>query len=369
MFRRRIPLALVLLLAAAALSASSLPDPADAWGMRTGAPDVRSMGPMAFAPDGVLFIGDSDGAAIHAIRIEDDPGAGAAQPIDVAGIDARIAAALGTTADQLLIHDMAVHPQSRNVYLTVSRGRGNGSQPVLLRVTREGGIEQVVLENVDFSTAAIPDAPDADPEARRDPRTFTVTDLAFADGDVFIAGLSNEEFSSAFRRMPFPFDGGMATTTLEIYHVSHGRNETHAPVMTFMPEQIDGTTYILAAYTCTPLVAFPIDALNDGDHVFGRTVAELGAGNQPLDIIGFERDGRKQILIANSRHPLMRIDPADVAGAPGLTSPTEEPGIPRTALERTGIRQLADLNADHVVVLHTTTTGGVDLKSLPKSSL
>jgi hypothetical protein len=169
--------------------------------------------------------------------------------------------------------------------------------------------------------------------------------------------------------MAFPFDGGMSTTTLEIYHVSHGRNETNAPVMTFLPRRIDGSVWILAAYTCTPLVAFDIDALRDGDHVVGRTVAELGAGNQPLDMIAYERDGREQILIANSRHPLMRLAPSDIVAAPALTSPTEETGIPRVVLERSGVRQLDDLNADWVVVLQTGVGGGIDLRSLAKSSL
>jgi hypothetical protein len=71
----------------------------------------------------------------------------------------------------------------------------------------------------------------------------------------------------------------------EIRHVSHGQNETHAPVMVFMPHDIAGETHILAAYTCTPLVAFPVEDLADGARVFGKTVAELGAGNRPLDII------------------------------------------------------------------------------------
>jgi hypothetical protein len=107
---------------------------------------------------------------------------------------------------------MAVHPVSRNVYITAMRGRWAGAQSVLLRVTRDADIEIVELDDVMFSTAAIPNAPASDPAARRNPRTFTVTDLAFADGRVWVAGLSNEEFSSAFRQMPFPFGDGMTTT-------------------------------------------------------------------------------------------------------------------------------------------------------------
>lgn len=337
-------------------------------GLRRGAPDVQSLGPMTFGPDDILFVGDSEGATIHAIRIEDDvSGEGV---IDIAGIDRRIADALGTSPDQILIRDMAVHPTSHNVYITATRGRGADGQPVLLRVTRDADrpIQVVDLQNVQFSSAGIPNAPAADPSARRNPRTFTVTDLAFADGKVWVAGLSNEEFSSAFRQMPFPFGDGMTTTTLEIYHVSHGQNETHAPVMTFTPRLIDGQLNILAAYTCTPLVAFPAESLKDGEHVFGRTVADLGAGNQPLDMITYTYGGEDHILIANSRHALMHVAPSDVGGAPALVSPTKDMGIPRSNVAEPGITQLAELDADHVIVIRSG-DNGADLRTLAKASL
>ena len=68
---------------------------------------------------------------------------------------------------------------------------------------------------------------------------------------MYVAGLSNEEFASNFRRLAFPFNDHMDATSLEIFHVAHGRYETHAPVRTFMPFEIDGEPQILAAYTCT----------------------------------------------------------------------------------------------------------------------
>jgi hypothetical protein len=364
----RLGFGLFLAAAVTTVAAFANPDRSLTEGMRVGAPDVRSLGPMTFGPENILFVGDSEGAAIHAIRIED--GAAATGPIEMAGIDRRIAEVLGTPVDQLLIRDMAVHPVSRNVYITAMRGRGAGSVPVLLRVTRhtDRPIEIVELDNVMFSTAAIPNAPASDPSARRNPRTFTVTDLAFADGRVWVAGLSNEEFSSAFRQMPFPFGDGMTTTTLEFYHVSHGESETHAPVMTFTPKTIGGTLQILAAYTCTPLVAFPASDLKDGQHVVGRTVAELGAGNQPLDMITYTHGGSDHILIANSRHALMHVSPSDVVAANALVSPTKDEGITRTNVAEPGITQLADLDADHVVIIRSG-ENGLDLRSIAKSSL
>jgi hypothetical protein len=37
------------------------------WGLKEGAPDLKSAGQLAFGPDGVLFVGDAKGAAVFAI--------------------------------------------------------------------------------------------------------------------------------------------------------------------------------------------------------------------------------------------------------------------------------------------------------------
>lgn len=334
-----------------------------------GAPEFKTLGAMTFGPGNVLLIGDSEAGNVLAIEVPDAARGGGA--IELAGIDQRIAQVLGTTASEVVINDLAVHPASKNVYLTVNRGRGAGAQSVLLRVTRDANrpIEEVSLTNVRFSVAPIPNAPAANPGARRNPRTVTVTDLAFADGQVWIAGLSNEEFSSAFRRIAYPFNQSMATTTLQIYHVSHGANETNAPVMTFIPQQINGKQYMLAAYTCTPLVAFEVSGLKDRAHVVGRTVAELGAGNQPIDMVAFTKDGKQSILVANSRHPLMRIDATEIANGASLELPSKDLGISRTPLTSpSGVRQLADLDAERVVVIQSG-PNGLDLRSIAKSTL
>ncbi len=364
MKRSRVVGSLFVLAMGAALSAWVQPN-----GGHLTAPEVRSLGVMTFGADNTLFIGDSDQGAILAIDVADTkPASGA---IELTGIDRKIAQVLGIAPADVIIRDMAVHPVSHNVYLTVSRGRGETAQPVLLRVTRDAAnpIQEVSLDKVRFTRAQIPNAPAANPGDRRNPRTFTVTDLAFAEGQLYVAGLSNEEFSSSFRRIAYPFNEKLETTTLEIYHVSHGKNETQSPVMTFLPQRINGKSYILAAYTCTPLVAFELESLKNGQHVFGRTVADLGAGNQPIDMISVTHDGKPMILIANSRHPLMRVDLSDVAKAPALVSPTKDMGINYVKLTPPGIRQLSDLDADNVVVLQAAADGSLDLRSIKKSTL
>jgi hypothetical protein len=71
--------------------------------------------------------------------------------------------------------------------------------------------------------------------------------MAYLDDALFVAGLSNEEFSSKLRRIAFPFReaDGVDCTSVEIFHVSHGKWETAAPIRTFVP--YDGGRGILAA--------------------------------------------------------------------------------------------------------------------------
>src|SRR5687767_6371610 len=361
----RIRTGLIVAAGVAASIAWIRPEPS---GMVVGNPAFRSLGQMAFGPGNVLFIGDNTGAQILAVEVADAAnGTGA---INLEGLDAKVAQVLGVPPADVQINDLAVHPTSKNVYLTVTRGAGASAVPVLLRVTRNAArpIEEVALTNVKYSAAAITNAPVDDPSARRNPRTSTITDIAFADGKVWVAGLSNEEFASTFRRLSFPFDKGMETTTLEIYHVSHRASETRSPVTTFAIQQINGRKYVIAGYTCTPIVAFDVADLVPGKHVVGRTVAELGAGNTPTDLVPFERAGKNVIMVVNNRRPLMRIDASDVATGAALTVP-EVAGIARATLEQpSGITQMAELDANHVVVVQRG-TNGLDLKSIAKSGL
>src|ERR1700749_5279188 len=94
-------------------------------GMTTGKAQPKSAGPLAFGPDGILFVGDSAGAAIVAINTKDTKPASSAAAIDIKGVNEKVAALLGTAKDQILINDIKVNPISKNVYLSASRGRGS----------------------------------------------------------------------------------------------------------------------------------------------------------------------------------------------------------------------------------------------------
>src|SRR5216683_1844390 len=112
--------------------------------LKAGTPDIKSVGPLAFGPEGILFVGDPQGAAIFAIDTGDRTPS-AAGPFKIEGIDEKIAAVLGTEAKQILINGLAVNPASNKAYLSISRGKGPEAAPVLLRIDREGKIDEIAL--------------------------------------------------------------------------------------------------------------------------------------------------------------------------------------------------------------------------------
>jgi len=362
------------------------------FGLEPGRVSLRSAGPITFGPAGILFLADNAAATVFAVDVADPGPAGGAEPFDLEDVDARVGSFLGCEPGDVVIKDMAVHPLSRNVYLSVQRGRGEAAQPVLIRISvADGAIDDVPLDEVSFAAVAIGDAPGEDDERldstlplgdegeemqfgtfkirvlRQPIRTATVTDMAYAGGALLIAGLSNEEFSSRLRRIPFPFTAGVTGSSLEIFHVSHGKWETAAPIRAFVP--YDGGASVLASYTCTPVVHFPLADLTDGAKAVGRTVAELGAVNQPLDMVSFVQDGEEYLLVANSAHGLVKIACRDIDSQPPLTEPQQPVGVPRETKDLQGIRRLANLGGSYVLALQSDDAGRLHLRSLKTASL
>ena len=165
----------------------------------------------------------------------------------------------------------------------------------------------VSLQSMKFSKLELPNAPTANPNDRRNARGSSITDMAFSDGRLWIAGLSSEEFSSKLRSVPYPFSSIDAGTSVEIFHGNHGALETRSPVYTFLPYTLNNQPHLIAGYLCTPLVKFPIATLKPGEKVRGTTIAELGAGNRPLDMILYKKNGRDFLLMSNNSRGVMKI--------------------------------------------------------------
>jgi hypothetical protein len=329
--------------------------------LKTGTPDLKSAGALAFGPEGILFIGDSQGAAIFAVATGDQSPSQGAGPIKLEGVDGKVAAMLGTTEKDILFNDLVVNPASGNAYLSVSRGRGPDAVPVILRVNREAKIEELPLKEVKFAKAELSNA--AAGNARRD----SITKIAYIDGKVYVSGLSNEEFSSRLRVLAFPFGEVSPGTNVEIYHGSHGRLETNSPIRTFAPFSIKGDANILAAYTCTPLVKIPVAELKPDARIKGITVAELGNRNRPLDMVIYQKDGKQFILMANSARGLMKISTENIDKIEAINQPIQgKAGLPYETIEGIkGIEQLDRLDRDNALVLMKTPSGSYNLETIP----
>ena len=363
-------------------------------GLEVGTPEIESVGPIAFGPDGILFVADNASASIFAL------GFGPAGPrpdslaYDIEDLDDRLASRLGCSREDVSIRDIAVCPLTGEVYMSVMRGNGSAAIPVIARVGDDGVVVDVPLEGVPFARTAIEDAPDLGDEridvqvlpddsaageqietgsgvtlriAREGLRTVTVTDLDYVDGTLLVAGASNEEFSSTLRRIPFPFNGAAQSNSLEIFHVSHGKYETASPIRTFVPYDGDGS--ILASYTCTPIVHFSLDEMEPATHVMGSTVAELGSMNSPTDMVAYRRDGEEYLLVATARLPLVRIACADIDGQEALTEPDEPVGVPREELDHAGVVRMTNLDDGSVVMLRQDGDGAVSLRSYECAAL
>lgn len=330
-----------------------------------GNPEIASIDHMSFSPEGILFLGDSQNAAIYALETKDISSTGEATEINIGEFDKKIALSLGTTVENIKIGDMAVNPISRNIYFSVQVADGT---PILLKLKGEG-FENVSLKEVSYSKIALTDpvAVDAKDRRERPLRTWAISDLKYHKGKVLVSGLSNKEFGSTFRSIPFPFKDTQEYASLEIWHAAHGKFETHSPIKTFDVIELDNVDYLMASYTCTPLVLFPMDELKDGKHTKGRTVAELGAGNSPLDMISYEKEGSTYFLMSNSSRPVMRIKYDDIANfKESMTKPVtkfaETAGVAYDNLPFPYVLQMDNLDATHVVYLQRQSDGDLTLR-------
>jgi len=197
----------------------------------------------------------------------------------------------------------------------------------------------------------------------------SITDIAFLNDRVLIAGLSNEEFCSTLRAIAFPFEKIEGSTSVEMYHGAHGRFETKSPIRTFVPFKVGNEPSLLAAYTCTPLVQFPIRQLEPGAKIMGKTIAELGNRNRPLDLIVYEKDGKEFLLLANSDRGVMKVSTENIETADGILEPVKGGASKGLSYETiagwTGITQLAQLDSSTALVLRKVDAGAANLESLP----
>ena len=223
---------------------------------------LSSAGPIAFGPDGLLLISDPMEATIYAVQTEDTEGSTKDVTVEVEDLRSKVASMLGTEPADVRINDLAVNPINGHPYLSVTRGSGEDESSLILMMDlKTNKLSEFDCSAKKFTKTVLSNAAESKRTRRGNQRLQAITDMAFMDDKVYVAGLSNEEFASNLRSIPYPFENNDSGTSIEIFHGAHGKFETRSPIRTFAALHENEDTSLLAAYTCTPLVRIPIGDL------------------------------------------------------------------------------------------------------------
>lgn len=251
-----------------------------------GTPAFGRIDVLSFAPGGVLLIGDGAKGQIVAVETGDKRSAGGVS--EIKAFNRQLALLLGAPADGVELIDMAVNPVSGRLYVAARKQRGKDH--LIVTVDGAGTIAHFALENVQHAVVPLP-AGEKSPVNR-------ITDVAWAGDRLIAAARCSEEFASKIFSTSGALEHGSAGQlfSAETYHVSHRKWETKAPMSVLIPYQENGRTYVVGAFSCTPVVKYPIDDLKPGAKVKGISMIELGSGNRPLDMFAYRKDGKTSVL-------------------------------------------------------------------------
>lgn len=330
----------------------------NSW-LGSGSVELQSVGPMTFAESNVLLLGDPKAATVYAIDTEDVAGqpadAGDPAQLEIKNLQGALAKALGGDPSSIQLGDLAVNPETGTPFLSAIVD----GQPRLVRIAPDGTLQPINLDQVAYAKKTLPNPPadevTGEGRRRRNPRDESITDITYLDGRVIVSGLSSGPSPSTVLEFPFPFAENTIVTNVEIYHAAHGRVESDPAIRTFVPFNIDGQPSLLAGFTCTPLVRFPVDQLRGSEKVRGTTVAELGNRNRPLDMFVYEKDGESYLLLSNSARGVMKVSTAEIESNSGLTEQVERGGTAGQPYETIdsleGVVEMDKLDNQHAVVI------------------
>lgn len=346
---------------------------------------LQSAEALEFGNGNVLFVGDSKGAAVHAFELRDGD-LTSQEGVDygngknfegralISHVDEKLAAFLGAGADQISINDLIVHQPTGQILMSVSRGLGPDAKSLIVKVNK-GNFELLDLDAIPHSSIAVENAPaeDAKLQYGQSQRSLTITDITYWKGEIFVAGVTNEEFASKLRRAKYPFRGDFGVTSVEIWHAVHAQFETRAPIITQLIREIDGKEYLIASYTCTPLVRIPLEDIQPNAQIRGEMIGELGYGSAPVDMITFKHafDNQDYLLVTHNSRNGTRIALADIPTAElmPVNSPSNfgPAGINQISVPVNGMLHTSLLNDNWAIVLrqHHTEMGRIDLRSMP----
>lgn len=330
---------------------------------------LESAGALAFDTGNTLFVGDSKAGLVHAFDLSEivvdqsNYQLGRAQTFEGRtisdNIDAEIAGLLGVEPADVVIHDMVVHKPSKQIFLSVHRGHGPEAEAVIVSVN-QGNLDLVDLSAATHSSISVGPVPTNETLEFGQPlNALAITDIDFYKGEILVAGLSNEEFSSKLRRIPFPFTDEVSTSSIEIWHAVHAQYETRAPIISQTVTELDGVPTLIAIYACTPIVRIPLADLTDGAEVRGTMIGEMGFGNTPLDIVPYINawDGSSNVVVTNTNRSAASLNLEAVATAEamphgeGVGNVFSVAGVAQYALPMSGTQHLDTLDDTWAVVV------------------
>jgi hypothetical protein len=340
----------------------------------------QSVTVLKFGDDNTLFVGDSKSATLYAYTVPVSTNSEAQKAYNIHDLSSKIAVFAKVGILDILVRDMALHPTSKEAYIAFDTKTKTGYVSQIIIVNQSGKIRKFDLKATQHTEITIANAPTKELKIwdKTTLRSMTFTDIDFYKGKVYVSGMSNAEFSSVLRVIDYPFTDKVTSSSVEIFHAVHGQNETRAPIQTMQCITLGNEDYILAAYTCTPLVLIPVKEIKDGAHIVGKTIAELGYGNTPVDIIKFQSEGFDKkpydgIILANRNRTAQFINLNDIGKSAtengiGYIGMAEHTGTPINNLPMTGLMQMDDQDGYHILTMRRNDeTGSLELISFLKN--
>jgi hypothetical protein len=213
----------------------------------------------------------------------------------------------------------------------------------------------VSFENLKHTKVTLPNAPNAGTNPQRDPHQQSITDMAFSDGRLYIAGLSNEEFASKLRSVKYP---SRPPTTAPPSRLSRqSRPARNALARLRVPAVFDQQRAAprgrVSVHAAGEVSGGHASARNQGRRHDHRRTRHR---NRPIDMVMvlYKKDGREFLLMSNTSRGVMKIPTDGFANAAPITQPvkTETGGIAyETITAMKGVEQLDLLDGSRTLAL------------------
>lgn len=308
---------------------------------------------LKFDAQGILYAADAKNDRLLSLALEEKEAKAKAVKID--NLSEQLGKALEAGADPVTVHDIAVNPVSHAVYLSASKKGGGGT--MLFRVGSGGKLEKVDLGSIKTASVALPAGA----------RPF---DVVVTPKDVVVSSMNRDKtFGSALHRVALPLrEGGVATAETEIYHTSHKRWETKAPLVAMAGFSAGGQDYIMGSTACTPVVRIGVAEVTDKKKVQTSTIVELGSRNAPVSMLVYTKDGQQSLLVTNNKEGAYKVAQPILAETARLNEQAVNRG-PGSAVETVeswkGAKKSALLDGSSAVVVRDAGDGAFSLQTLP----